>query len=413
VIFRKVALERLSSPEQLDQLLQVTSPQGWLALGALGVILLTSLGWGVWGTIPTEATGEGILLRQGGVSDVVTNASGQVDELLVKSGDLIATGQPVARIRQDAIGRQIRDNKAKLAALRAELAGEVRSAEEQKRLRARDTAQQRANLQRSIETVEKDEILLAERVEGERKLLDDGLITKQTFITSQQALNQKRDDLASQRLQLNGLDLKRLEDDQQLDQQLSTRQAAIRDLELESRELNAKLTENVVVTSPYSGRVLEILGARGDVVNPGSPLLSIEVVSQDLVAVLFVPAASGKQVQKGMLVRVSPSTVKREEYGAILGRVKWVAEFPSSARGMTRLLGNEALVTKLMTEGPPIQVDVALERDAATPTGFRWSSSRGPVVKISSGTLASGSVVVKEDRPIRLVIPTLREKLGV
>jgi HlyD family secretion protein len=336
-----------------------------------------------------------------------------MDEVLVKSGDLVAKGQPVARIRQDVIVRQIRDAQAKLAALRSELAEAVRSAGEQKRLRARDTAQQKANLQRAIETLEKDQALLAERMEAERKLLEDGLITKQTFITTQQSLNQKRDDLANQRLQLNGLDLKRLEDDQQLDQQITVRQAAIRDLELESRELNAKLTENVVVTSPYGGRVLEILAARGDVVSPGSPILSVEVVSEDLVAVLFVPAASGKQVQKGMAVLVSPSTVKREEYGSILGRVTRVAEFPSTARGMTRLLGNEALVTRLMAEGPPIQVDVLLVRDPSTPTGYRWSSSRGPSVKISSGTLTQGDVVVKEDRPIRLVIPTLREKLGI
>ena len=40
-------------------------------------------------------------------------------------------------------------------------------------------------------------------------------------------------------------------------------------------------------------------------------------------------------------------------------------------------------------------------------------SSRGPSVKISSGTLANGDVVVREDRPIRMVIPTLREKLGL
>jgi hypothetical protein len=34
-------------------------------------------------------------------------------------------------------------------------------------------------------------------------------------------------------------------------------------------------------------------------------------------------------------------------------------------------------------------------------------------VKISSGTLAQGDVIVRADRPIRLVIPTIREKLGL
>jgi HlyD family secretion protein len=412
-IFRKVSLERLSSPEQLDQLVQVTNPRGWLALAALGAMLLTALGWGIWGSIPAEATGEGILIRQGGVSDLVVAANGQVEDVLVKVGDVIAKGQTVARIRQDVIVRQIRDTEARLADLRADYAETLRTSEQQKRLRVRDLAQQRTNLQRGIETLEKDLELLRERMEAERRLLDDGLITKQTFVATQQSLNAKSAELASQRLQLDGLDLKRLEGDQQLDQQLTAKQAAIRDLELTVRELNAKLTENVSVVSSYAGRVLEILADRGDVVSPGSPILSVEVVSQELVAVLFVPASAGKKVEPGMPVRVAPSTVKREEYGSILGRVTWVAEFPSTSRGMNRLLGNEDLVNKLMAEGPPIQVDVALERDPATPTGFRWSSSQGPSVKISSGTLAQGDVIVRADRPIRLVIPTIREKLGL
>jgi HlyD family secretion protein len=412
MIFRKVALERLSSPEQLDQLVQITDPRGWLALTGLGALLLAAIVWGVWGSIPTESQGTGILLRQGGVSALVAPGTGQVEEILVAVGDVIEKGQPVAKIRQESLLRQIQDNLSKLAALRAELANAVRTSGEQKRLRARDLAQQRANLERAIEAADKDVTLLRERVDAEQSLLNDGLITKQAFIATQQALNAKRDELAGHRLDLNGLDLKRLEADQQLDQQLETRQTAIRDLDLATRELQAQLGENVNVLSPYSGRVLEILADRGAVVSPGTPVLNVEVLSEDLMAVLFVPASAGKKVQRGMPVRIAPSTVKREEFGTLLGRVAWVAEYPSTSRGMVRLLGNEALVTKLMEQGPPIQVNVSLERDSGTPTGYRWSSSRGPSLKISSGTLAAGDVVLRTDRPISLVIPTLREKLG-
>lgn len=413
MIFRKVALERLSSPEQLDQMVQVTDPKGWLALTGLGALLLAAVLWGFWGSIPTEAQGSGILLRQGGVSDLVANASGQVQEVLVGVGDTIEKGQPVARIQQDALLRQIADDRSKLAALRNQYGDALRIAGQQKQLRARDLAQQRANLERSIEALEKDLSLLRERLAAQQSLLNDGLITKETFLTTQQSFNAKRDALAQARLDLNGLDLKRIEADQQLDQQLEARQTAIRDLDLDMRELNAKLGENVNILSPYSGRVVEVLASRGAVVNPGMAILSVEVLSDNLQAVLFVPASTGKQVQRGMAVRISPSTVKREEYGALLGKVTWVAEFPSTARGMTRLLGNEALVAKLMEQGPPIQVNVTLERDPATPTGYRWSSSRGPSLKISSGTLASGDVVVREDRPFRLVIPKVREATGL
>jgi HlyD family secretion protein len=413
VIFRKVALERLSSPEQLDQLVQVTDPRGWLALTGLSALLLAAVGWGIWGSIPTEAHGEGILLRKGGVSAIVSAANGQVEEILVAVGDVIAKGQPVATIRQEALSRQIKDNQSKLAALRSEYANALRSAGQQKQLRARDLAQQRANLELSIGTIEKELELLRQRVEAEKSLLDDGLITKQAYLATQQALSSKQNDLAGQRLELKGLELKGVEADRQLDQQLEARQTAIRDLDLATRELNAQLGEAVNVRSQYPGRVLEIVADRGSVVSPGTPLLSVEVESEDLRAMLFVPASAGKRVQIGMAVRIAPSTVKREEYGSLRGQVVSVAEYPSTSLGMRRQLGNEALVAKLMEQGPPIQVDVALERDPRTPTGYRWSSSHGPSLKISTGTLASGDIVVKEDRPISLVIPTLREKLGL
>lgn len=413
MIFRKVALERLSSPEQLDQLMQVTNPRGWLALGAFGALLLAALSWAVLGSIPTDATGEGILLRQGGVSNLVAAEPGQVEELLVSVGDVIEKGQVVANVRQEELLRQIQDARAKVAAVRGEFRDLLRYAGEQERLRDRDLAQQRANLEQSVRALQKEVDLARERVEAERELLKDGLVTKQTFLASEQRLNEAQDRLAGVRLDLNGLELKRLEAGQQMDQQLETRQAAIRDLELELREREARLAETARVVSPHDGRVLEVLVDRGDVVAPGTPILNLEVVSRELVAVLFVPASYGKRVRPGMRVRISPSTVKREEYGSMIGRVTWAAEFPSTSQGMLRVLGNEALVERLMEEGPPIQVNVALEKDASTPTGYRWSSSTGPSVEISSGTLAGGSVTIREERPIHLVIPKVREKLGL
>ncbi len=413
MIFRKVALERLSSPEQLDQLMEVTSPKGWLALMALGSLLMAALAWGVFGSIPTQTTGTGILIRQGGVSNVVSAETGQVEEILVSVGDVIEKGQVVARVRQEELLRQIQDTRDKLSDIRSEYQELLRYAGEQGRLRGRELEQQRANLQQSIRSYQREVELARERVAAEQELLKDGLITKQALVTSEQRLNTAQDQLAAARLELNGLELKRLDSAQQVDQQVQTREAAIRDLELELRERQARLEETVRVVASRGGRVLELLVDRGDVVNPGTPILNVEVDSEELMAVLFVPASGGKRVQKGMTVRVSPSTVKREEYGSMIGKVVWTAEFPSSQRGMTRLLGNEVLVTRLLEEGPPIQVNVALQRDPRTPTGYRWSSSTGPNVRISSGTLASGNIIVREERPISFLIPGIRERLGI
>jgi HlyD family secretion protein len=412
-VFRKVALERLSSPEQLDQLVEVTRPGGWIALGALATLLLATVAWGVLGTIPTVASGEGMLLRRGGVSDLVTIASGQVEEVLVEPGDPLHKGQVAARVRQEGLVRQVAEARSRLRDLGRERAEVAAYAAEQRGLRRREQAQKQANLERSIATLEREAALLAEQVEAETALLGDGLITKQTLLATEQRLNAARDQLAAHRLELDGIDLVNLEEEQRLSQELLARDAAIREVELQLVELQASLEENVAVVASHDGRVLELMAERGDVVQVGDPVLSFEMAGEELVAVLFVPASDGKKIRPGMAAQVVPATVKREEHGYMEGEVTWVADYPSTSRGMLRLLANDTLVERLIAEGPPIQVNVTLRRDAATPTGFAWTSSRGPELDISSGTLASGRVIVRRDRPLQWLVPLAREAMGL
>ena len=56
-VFRKVALDRLSSPEQLDQLMEVTTPHGWLALAGAGLLLGVAVVWSTTGTLPERVSG--------------------------------------------------------------------------------------------------------------------------------------------------------------------------------------------------------------------------------------------------------------------------------------------------------------------------------------------------------------------
>lgn len=92
-IFRKEALARLSSPEQLDQLLRVTSPRGWLVLAALGLVLLGALLWGIFGSVPITAEGEGFLMRSEGVKPVTAPRKGVVAAAPVHVGQKVEEGQ--------------------------------------------------------------------------------------------------------------------------------------------------------------------------------------------------------------------------------------------------------------------------------------------------------------------------------
>src|SRR5207245_1048384 len=78
---RKAALEKLASPERLDVLMQVTSPIGWLALITVAFVLASAIVWSVMGSIPNRLTGEGILIRGGGLRELKANSEGVLTKL--------------------------------------------------------------------------------------------------------------------------------------------------------------------------------------------------------------------------------------------------------------------------------------------------------------------------------------------
>lgn len=97
--FRPEALERLSSPEQLNRLMTVTRPISWVALSTIGVLLIACVGWGFLGRLPITVTGPGILLEPQALEGVISMVEGQVMEVLVQPGQVIPRGTLVARIQ--------------------------------------------------------------------------------------------------------------------------------------------------------------------------------------------------------------------------------------------------------------------------------------------------------------------------
>lgn len=106
-IFRETSLEGLSSPEQLDQLIKVTSPRAWLVLAALSLILASVVAWSVLGNITTKIEGKGILLNNGGVVSLEHHTAGQVIDVRVKSGDMVKKGEIIARIACPELEKQV------------------------------------------------------------------------------------------------------------------------------------------------------------------------------------------------------------------------------------------------------------------------------------------------------------------
>src|SRR5215218_6832647 len=146
-IFRKVALDRLSSPEQLDQMMQVTTPRGWLGLATLGGLVAVAVIWSVVGNIPERVQGQGILLRSGGIFAVEAISDGSVTNLAVRVGDVVTEGQVVARLAQPDLADRIRQARAKVAEQEAEYRRVSDFRQRALGLEGRRRAQQRASLE--------------------------------------------------------------------------------------------------------------------------------------------------------------------------------------------------------------------------------------------------------------------------
>lgn len=348
--------DRPFSAEQLDRLVTVTSPVWWLELLAVYIVIGTALIWAIWGSIPMKVKGHGILVSTGGVQEVVARCSGKVAAVMVKPGDMVKEGQVVARIVQPTLASQVENTRKELDSLKNMHRQAKEFYHQERSLQGKNFLAQRRNLQNQMEEIQ--------------------MITRQ-----------ERDLLE--------ISLKILETGNKLD--------------LLSKELEYK----EAVKSDFSGRVLETKVSEGAEVNPGSQIISLDLMGGKLRAVIYVPIGQGgKKVKPGMQIQISPRDIKREQYGSMLGEVQSVSPYPTTPEAMLNVLKHKGLVEEFSQSGPPMVIYADLIADPSAPSGFKWTS-QGPNFKMDLGWVVSGEVVVGEQRPISLVIPYLKRVLGL
>lgn len=83
-IFRKDAVERLSSPENLDQVMQLVPAKNWIALLCLFAVVAILVAWAFLGEIVRQVGGSGALLA--GMSGEAALVLGSQDGSFVQEG---------------------------------------------------------------------------------------------------------------------------------------------------------------------------------------------------------------------------------------------------------------------------------------------------------------------------------------
>jgi HlyD family secretion protein len=413
-LFRAAALKQLTSPDDLDRMVRVTRPIGWVAGLIMAVLLVALLGWSILGQLPSRVPGQGLLLPQGGrVIEVQSRGTGVLIRLLVAVGDRVAPGQPIGLLGETDGEREIVTLRSQLAERQRDLDLAHAAAEGEQRSRAESLRRQRAAIELREQTARSREQVLRERVATTESLFREQLVTRGQLIAVQNELAAARQELSNAasdaaRLGAEDLELQRI-----AEERLRERQRALDETARRLAALEGTLADQLTIRSPSAGTVLEVRAQPGSLLRQGQALLALDQSGQGLEVIAFVDSQHGKRLAPGMEARIAIASARREEVGMLEAEVASVSDFPLSFEAVRAMIQNEELARTFMRAGPPFLVRLRLRPDPESASGYRWTSRRGRDVALSSGILANIQVVTDRRRPIAMVIPALRDLLAI
>ena len=398
--------EGLSSPEELQEAIQITAPMSRLAVAALTVVVLAASTWSVFGTVRTRVQGDGLIAYENAQRvEVVARAGGYLAALLVGRGDHVVRGDIVARIENETVERR-----HVLAALdeqeiRREIAALERERDTDIEELARIVERRRASLVDRISSGEALIELLRERIRGAEA--DGGgeelPALRRESLDVAHDLERSRSDLA----ELDVLQSERTSEWRRLLQQAQQRLTARQD---ELDRLATEMETTLEIRAATDGEIVEVLAGVGTFLRPNDGIYRMTNRASGLFVNAFFSADEAELIEPGMPVQVSLSRLSRQEFGSLRGVVSEISRFRLSSDALNALLGNWQLVERFSRSGAPLAVEIELSRRADG--SYEWTTDRAARLEVAPGMLATVSVTIREQRPIMLVLPALLRVLG-
>ncbi|MDP3269838.1 MAG: NHLP bacteriocin system secretion protein [Legionella sp.] len=411
-IFRKKSLSRLNNPEKLNNLFKIVSPQNWIILTALLILLTMIVIWSIWGSVTTIVSGNGILINSGqNIYDAMVEYPGRIVTVEVSVGDVVKKGDILATLRLPLLTQEIQNKQEVLASLELQRSNLQQFIAKDFKLEQQNNEVLRQNWTKDLNNVSVHLIYLKKALDEREKLVDK-VISRQELaeLRSNYYKELRERDELSKRISELAIEFKRRTEANQ--QRLIDLNNRILQTQLELTLIQKKFKINSVVTSPVDGEIINVIGKAGEVVQAGYKILDIEPYAENVDAAIYVPAGMGKVIAPGMMAQVVPKSVKRQEYGSIEGVVEAVSRFPSSQKSMMAVLANEKLVESFTADGPQLYIRINLT-EADTPSHFKWTTSRGPNMVITNGTICTADIITKNQPPITLLIPAIKHFLGI
>ncbi|MDP7044947.1 MAG: hypothetical protein QF386_04900, partial [Alphaproteobacteria bacterium] len=295
-LFRDEAIKNLRSPEQLDTVLRLTSPIGWLSLAVLFVIIAIVTIWGVVGSVPVQVKGMGVFLDRGGVVySVIAPAAGRIDAIDVKVGQVVTKGTRLAVLSLPNREAQLRDARRTMESLQGQY-------DRQLIFSVRDVESRNANMRDTIGalnakiTADKNHLdFLQPLYDAQQEELEKGYITRKQLeqtrsdiFATKQSIRDSRNKIAEARSAQVEFENQQRRTMAELEQQVITAKNSF-------EEAKTFLETEKEIFSPVDGRVTEIDVKLGVLVKTDDQVAVIEKSGKNLELITYFEIGKGKK----------------------------------------------------------------------------------------------------------------------
>jgi HlyD family secretion protein len=400
-----------STPEELDHLLVIVRSPLWIPLGALAFVCICGVIWSIMGRIPISVSGVGVLISPGNVQSVQSQEAGLVAELRVSPGQQIQKGDVVVVLTQ-TISKQSADQ-ARENYNEIKQSNELTLGINSKRFidhmdsfrRKEELLNESKKLSASVHEATK------RRYEALLALAEDGLARQDQILGAESSFAESQTKMSNYDVQLQQLKVDREQARQQNIQTEFQLKTQMDDARRRVEQLDLQLENSTLVRSSVSGQILEVMVSVGRTVSYGTPIITLET-HQDEVEMMnlcFFPVKDGKRIRNGMKVLLTPTTVKRERFGGMIGTVTRVSAFPITREAAINRVGSKELTGALMSDGAMIEVEVKLTpaKSSESVSQYEWSS-KNPPVAVNQGMVTMDRIAIEERAPITYLMPLLR-----
>ncbi len=354
-----------------------------LAAGTALLLIAVAL----WGQYQRRERVEGYVALDAGAARVLIPESGRVTDLLVREGEEVQAGAPMARVSYDRLlGSGASTGEAVAAEMHTRRGILQKEIEQWRDLGARQVAQARQrvhDLEAEITQVDREMALQQVRIKSARdQLARYNALGGEKFV-SEAMVKQKTDEVTDQQIKLQSLRRQR----SQLERNLGAARMDVPSIELRSRaqieqvqrqisELQQDITQveagrETLIRAPVSGVVTNIAVNRGQSVASNATFATVLPGGSGMHVELLVPTRAIGFVKPGQPVVLRYDAFPYERFGQYHGAIREIGR---------NVWSQGERIGPLEAKVPVYRVDVALDRQTVSAFGQDFALRAGMLV---------------------------------